>query len=155
MCRLTLFISFEVFLKGLLRTPFKKNTVAIRSRLRIKCKKLAKKSLKIFPQKVGSRRLQGILDIGLDEERNTMTMQLIIPDPVLEALRIPNQHVEQELLKELAIALYDREILPFSKAAELAQMDKQEFSRIAAHRDISRRCTVTDVNGRPVYTCSE
>lgn len=84
-----------------------------------------------------------------------MTMQLIIPDPVLEALRIPNQHVEQELLKELAIALYDREILPFSKAAELAQMDKQEFSRIAAHRDISRRCTVTDVNGRPVYTCSE
>lgn len=84
-----------------------------------------------------------------------MTMQLTIPDPVLQVLRMPGQQLEHELLKELAIALYDREMLPFSKAAELAQLKTDEFSKIAAQRGISRRCTMMDVNGQHVYTCSE
>jgi len=85
-----------------------------------------------------------------------MSMQLVIPDPILDMLRIPtHEQIEQELLKELAIALYDRELLPFSKAAELAQIDTQESSKIAAERGISRRCSVTHIDGNPVYTCSE
>jgi len=84
-----------------------------------------------------------------------MTMQLTIPDPVLDVLRMPTQHLEQELLKELAIALYDREMLPFSKAAELAQIDPQAFSKIVGERGISRRCSKVEIDGQPIYSCSE
>lgn len=38
-----------------------------------------------------------------------MSLQLSIPDSVLEAIRIPEKRVEQELLIELAIALYIEE----------------------------------------------
>lgn len=84
-----------------------------------------------------------------------MTLQLTIPDPVTEVLRLPRQQLEQELLKELAIALYEREMLPFSKAAELARVEIQEFSKLVGERGISRRCTLLEKNGQPIYSCSE
>lgn len=84
-----------------------------------------------------------------------MTMQLTIPDPVLDGLRVSHPQVEQELLKELAIALYTREMLPFSKASELAQLSTQEFSKLVAERGVSRRCSKVEIDGQPIYSCSE
>ncbi|MEO1211332.1 MAG: UPF0175 family protein [Cyanobacteria bacterium J06638_20] len=84
-----------------------------------------------------------------------MTLQLTIPDPVTEVLRLPQQQMEQELLKELAIALYEREMLPFSTAVELAQLEAEEFSKLVGERGISRRCTLLEKNGQRAYSCSE
>ncbi|NJP10775.1 MAG: UPF0175 family protein [Leptolyngbyaceae cyanobacterium RU_5_1] len=47
-------------------------------------------------------------------------------DSILQALRLPEQRVEQELRQELAIALYTQDILSFGKAREFAEMDKSD-----------------------------
>jgi hypothetical protein len=40
-----------------------------------------------------------------------MSLQLSIPDSILQAIRLPEQRIEQELLHELAIALYAQDLL--------------------------------------------
>lgn len=67
-----------------------------------------------------------------------MSLQLSIPDSVLQAIRLPEKRIEQELLYELAIALYTQELLSFGKARELAQMGKYEFGQLLAQRGIQR-----------------
>jgi predicted HTH domain antitoxin len=56
----------------------------------------------------------------------------------LQALRLPEQLIEQELRRELAIALYSQNILSFGKARELAEMDKYEFGQLLSLRGVVR-----------------
>jgi predicted HTH domain antitoxin len=51
-----------------------------------------------------------------------MGMQLEIPDSVVQAIRLPEERMSQELRRELAIALYAQGLLSFGKARELAEM---------------------------------
>ena len=67
-----------------------------------------------------------------------MSLQLSIPDTILQAIRLPEQRIEQELLHELAVALYAQNLLSLGKARELAQMDKYEFGQLLARRSILR-----------------
>ncbi len=67
-----------------------------------------------------------------------MSLQLSIPDSVLQAIRLPEKRIEQELLHELAIALYTQELLSYGKARELAQMGKYELGQLLAQRGIQR-----------------
>ena len=67
-----------------------------------------------------------------------METKLIIPDSVLQAIRLPEERIKSELLKELAISLYDQRILSFGKARELAQLGKYEFGRLLGDRRILR-----------------
>ncbi|MEQ8996427.1 MAG: UPF0175 family protein [Coleofasciculus sp. B1-GNL1-01] len=67
-----------------------------------------------------------------------MSLQLSIPDSVLRAIRLPEQRIEQELLCELAVALYTEKLLSFGKARELAQMDQYEFGQLLAQRQVLR-----------------
>ena len=67
-----------------------------------------------------------------------MGIQLHIPDSVAQALRLPEEQITKELLRELAVALYARGILSFGKARELAGMSKYEFSRLLGERNIPR-----------------
>ena len=67
-----------------------------------------------------------------------MGLQISISDSVLQAIRLPQQRIEQELLQELAIALYTQEFLFFGKARELAQLDKYEFGKLLGKRNIER-----------------
>ncbi|EKQ68094.1 putative small protein [Leptolyngbyaceae cyanobacterium JSC-12] len=67
-----------------------------------------------------------------------MSLQLSIPDTILQAIRLPEQRIEQELLHELAVALYAQDLLSLGKARELAQMDKDEFGQLLARRGILR-----------------
>jgi predicted HTH domain antitoxin len=64
-----------------------------------------------------------------------MGLQLSIPDSILQAIRLPEQQIEQELLHQLAIALYSQGLLSFGKARELAQMDKYEFGQLKIEED--------------------
>lgn len=45
-----------------------------------------------------------------------MGLQISISDSIVQALRLPEQRIEQELRRELAIALYTQDILSFGKA---------------------------------------
>lgn len=67
-----------------------------------------------------------------------MGLPIFIPDSIVQALRLPEQRMEQELLRELAIALYAQDILSFGKSRELAEMDKYEFGQLLSRRGVVR-----------------
>ena len=80
-----------------------------------------------------------------------MSLQLSIPDSILEAIRLPSKRVEQELLTELAIALYTQELLSFGKARELARMGKYEFGKLLGDRDINRHYEAEELEDDLTY----
>jgi len=67
-----------------------------------------------------------------------MDVQLHIPESVVQAMRLPEERISQELLLELAIALYRQGILSFGKARELAGMGKYEFGHLLGDRGVLR-----------------
>jgi len=67
-----------------------------------------------------------------------VSVQLHIPDSVARAIRLPEERIAQELLEELAIALYTQGLLAFGKARELAGMGKYEFGQLLGKRGILR-----------------
>jgi len=67
-----------------------------------------------------------------------MDVQLHIPDSVVQAIRLPEERISQELLVELAIALYRQGILSFGKARELADIGKYEFGQLLGKRGVLR-----------------
>ena len=67
-----------------------------------------------------------------------MSLQLSIPDSILQAIRLPEPRIEQALLQELATALYAQDLLSLGKARELAQMDKYEFGQLLTQHSIVR-----------------
>lgn len=67
-----------------------------------------------------------------------MSVSLHIPDSVAQAMRLPEERMPEALMAELAVALYERGILSFGKARELAGMDRYEFGRLLGARGVSR-----------------
>lgn len=69
-------------------------------------------------------------------------MKLIdIPEDVMASMKIPRNELETVLKRELAIALYEREVLPLGKAREIAAMSKWEFLEVLGRRKIPRHYT--------------
>jgi predicted HTH domain antitoxin len=68
-----------------------------------------------------------------------------IPGDVVAAVRLPPQEIEQELRKELALALYRRGTLSLGKARVLAQLNYWEFDELLGQREITRHYTKTDL----------
>jgi predicted HTH domain antitoxin len=75
----------------------------------------------------------------------TIGISLEIPTEILRAVRLPPKEVEHEFRKELALALYQREVLPLGKARLLAQMTRWEFEELLGQRKILRHYTDTDL----------
>lgn len=73
-------------------------------------------------------------------------------DSIIEATSIPRGDQEQQLLTELAIALYTRAILSFGKARELAGMNKFEFGILLGHRGVPRHYEQNDLSEDIAYT---
>jgi len=67
-----------------------------------------------------------------------MSLRLQIPDSVVQAIRLPEERIDQELCVELAIALYTHGLLSFGKARELADRGKYEFGRLLGERGVPR-----------------
>ena len=65
-------------------------------------------------------------------------MTLAIADDVVLALRLPPDEIESTLRKELAVALYQRRVLPMAKAAALAQMSRWDFEELLCQRHVER-----------------
>lgn len=74
-----------------------------------------------------------------------MGISLEIPADVLRAVRLPPKEVEQEFRKELALALYQRGVLPLGKARLLARMTRWEFEELLGQRRILRHYTDIDL----------
>ena len=84
-----------------------------------------------------------------------MGLQISISDSILQALRLPEQRVEEELRRELAIALYAQDILSFGKARELAEMDKYEFGQVLSRRGVVRHYGHAELDDDLSYARSE
>lgn len=70
---------------------------------------------------------------------------LEIPGEIMEAVKLPPGEVEQELRKELALALYRRGVLSLGKARALAQMTRWDFEELLGQRGIIRHYTRADL----------
>ena len=68
---------------------------------------------------------------------NTSRIILEIPAEILAAVKLPPQEIEQELRKELALALYKRGSLSFGKARMLAQLSSWEFDDLLGQGNYS------------------
>jgi predicted HTH domain antitoxin len=75
-----------------------------------------------------------------------------IPDSIAQAMRLPLSDQKQQLLIELAVALYARDILSFGKARELAGLSKYEFGLHLGRRGIHRRCGAEELQDDSTYT---
>lgn len=84
-----------------------------------------------------------------------MSLQLSIPDSVLEAIRLPEKRQQKELLTELAIALYAQDVLSFGKARELAQMGKYEFGKLLGEGGINRHYGAEELEDDLTYVRGE
>ena len=67
-----------------------------------------------------------------------MAVQLEIPDSVAQAIRLPEDRLQNGLLEELAVALYQHGLLSFGKARELTRQDARGFSTLLAERGVTR-----------------
>ena len=72
-------------------------------------------------------------------------MTLAKPEDVVAALRLPPDQIESELRKELALALYQRQVLPMAHAATLAQMTRWDFEELLCQRQIERPFSEEDL----------
>ncbi len=62
-----------------------------------------------------------------------MIVQIEIPDTLLET----PSYTEQDMMLDLAVALYQRKLYSLAKAARFAGMNRIEFQRALAERRIS------------------
>ena len=76
---------------------------------------------------------------------NTARIILEIPAEILAAVKLPPQEIEQELRKELALALYKRGSLSFGKARMLAQLSSWEFDDLLGQQRIARHYDQSDL----------
>lgn len=66
-----------------------------------------------------------------------MPLIITIPDSVADAIKMPGKHLADNLMLELAQALYADGALSFGKARELSGLSKYEFGQfLAKHRQV-------------------
>ncbi len=63
---------------------------------------------------------------------------LKIPEEIVNALRIPPDDVEEELYRELAIALYQRGMLSSGNASALCGLTRLQFEDLLGKRKVLR-----------------
>jgi predicted HTH domain antitoxin len=73
-----------------------------------------------------------------------LTLELS-PD-LVEALRLPPEEQGKRLRQELAVRLYQKGLLPFGKARQLAGMTKWQFSFLLGEESIPRRYDLEELN---------
>lgn len=72
-------------------------------------------------------------------------LTISVAEEILDAAKLPPAVREKEILKELALALYARDILSLGKARSLAKMTRWEFEELLCQRKIIRHYTEEDL----------
>ena len=73
-------------------------------------------------------------------------LELEIPEELVQSLKLPRDEVAARLKKELALRLYEKGLLSFGKARELAGMTKWEFSHLLGEEEIPRHYDLEEFN---------
>ena len=63
-------------------------------------------------------------------------LSLNIPDSVLQSLKLPEKTLQRELLKLLAVKLYEKGALGLGKASELCGVSRSEFHHFLKEEDV-------------------
>ncbi len=74
-----------------------------------------------------------------------MALALEIPEEVVTAMGLSRAETHQELLKEVALALYTRGVLSAGKSAEVAGLTRLGFERLLCERQIVRSYSEEDL----------
>ncbi len=80
-----------------------------------------------------------------------MSLSISIPDDVLESVKLPRSELKQELLKEVAFALYSRGITSMGTARKFAKIDKWKFLEGLAERGIERHYNEAELKEDRAY----
>jgi predicted HTH domain antitoxin len=80
-----------------------------------------------------------------------MSLIVEIPDTVREGLRLSDHEAPSRLRSELALALYQQDLLSFGKAAELADMTRDTFAAELGRRNIPRHYSEEDASMDAAY----
>lgn len=80
-----------------------------------------------------------------------MSIRLEIPDSVAEAMRLTPADQKEQLMLELAVALYARGILSFGKARELTGLSKYQFGMAIGQRGVPRHYSAEDLRDDTTY----
>jgi predicted HTH domain antitoxin len=80
-----------------------------------------------------------------------MSLVVEISDSVVDGLRLPRGEVSSRLRCELAAALYQQQILAFGKAAELADLTRENFALELTRRTIPRHYFQEDLSVDQAY----
>lgn len=77
-----------------------------------------------------------------------------LSEELVEAMKLPPEEVSMRLRKELAVRLYEKRLLGFGKARELAGMAKWEFQQFLGEEGVSRGYDVEELE-RDLKTLEE
>jgi len=77
-----------------------------------------------------------------------------VSEELVEAMKLPPEEVPLRLKRELAVRLYEKGLLGFGKARELAGMTKWEFQRLLGEEGILRSYDVEELE-RDLKTLEE
>lgn len=72
------------------------------------------------------------------------SLTLDIPEEILDEAKIPPSERERTLLRELAVQLYARDLLPKAAARRLSGMDRITFDELLGQRGLASRVSVED-----------
>jgi predicted HTH domain antitoxin len=84
-----------------------------------------------------------------------MSVRIEIPDDVAQAIRLPEERMQEKLQVELAVALYAQGLLSFGKARELAQVDKYAFGLLLGERGVPRHYGLQELEDDLAYARGE
>ncbi len=73
------------------------------------------------------------------------TLSVEIPESISLSIKIPESELKARLKVELAIRLYQKGVLGFGKARELAGLNKWQFQEILAKENISLNYDVEEL----------
>jgi len=68
-----------------------------------------------------------------------------LPEDLVEAIKLPLGEIPMRLRRELAVRLYEKRLLGFGKARQLAEMSKWEFQRLLGDEEIPRSYDVEEL----------
>lgn len=76
-----------------------------------------------------------------------MSQELVLelPSDLYQAIKLPSAEVPQRLKRELAVRLYEKGLLTFGKARELAEMTRWDFHDLLGAEEIVRRYDVEEL----------
>ncbi len=79
------------------------------------------------------------------------TLSLDVPEEILASLGLSPEHAEEELKKDLAVALYARRALSFAEARKLTNLTRREFDELLGERRVPRQYDDEDLSGDIEY----